>query len=953
MASTFKIHPAIGLARVGNSPTAFYLAPETEGALPIDCDADGNPIVKDGYEQPISTFKDDQGRIKRQAARFRVYVYDERSPEGRELQVGEQITVVNQHTGQRIVGELIDITWTVYLANKKASWYAFQELAGEHGYAPDHPLRNADLTDPQARQQLIIDPGPRSVSYIKPQQRVARFAKDSGGITSFPPPLQPHSITTLGEIRATQQGQYNRLLVLGGFGNAGSCKTGFGQPMIHTYANNDGWFDDTSDGPVNAVLHYNIISIDGRTPPPGQPPGSTPVDAPAWVIVGYPRYAPQIVDLVTMNDLVYDLSVRQFAYDPLLYGVPPFAGRQQTPKTPQELQTWRQNAQWNPDYRPYFWRDIWPILTRPYNYQWVMDFDPFTGGDPHETGAGSGGNFDPGEIAIPPYSGEDPLQQQNRHQRRLFVYRILRQPGDENRLTVAPDPHNPHYQPLAMPFLCGDNPLSNVAVAKFLRLTDTQLFLLRQWAEGKFINEQRENIAPVPQRPPGPGVRLDQGVLANALGGSFCPGAEACWIMRNPAIYPEPYRIHQAPNPIPGSLSLPGNLPPPGPDVVADLAAGLEPGDLTKYSALPWQSDFNECATQDVNITYTVGLVEISTYDTPRVGEMLSPLAEPLLRHLGVLARFEREGHLPTYSTSAAWGGRVPMPNEFFFSPPWRGWQLDRARFDRMLAQAAQEAGVDFFHARPGDLQPRADGSWQIDLRGRAEPLALRATFVVDATGRRAAIATRQRVYPVAYDALVGIGRFFQLDVSSRCEGATLVEAWQHGWWYSAPLPDHRLVVVAMTDTTIARHLRLRQSASWDECLAAVPYTRQRLVGTVPLGKPWVRAAHSQRLVRCIGENWLAVGDAASAVDPLSSQGIVRALRFGIYASYGICDWFAGRPPGLAQYAALVQAEFEHSLSIRAEVYSTETRWPDAPFWARRNLVPPVPGCGHGPTGYA
>ena len=37
--------------------------------------------------------------------------------------------------------------------------------------------------------------------------------------------------------------------------------------------------------------------------------------------------------------------------------------------------------------------------------------------------------------------------------------------------------------------------------------------------------------------------------------------------------------------------------------MVADLAAGLEPGDLTKYSALPWQSDFNECATQDVNIT--------------------------------------------------------------------------------------------------------------------------------------------------------------------------------------------------------------------------------------------------------------------------------------------------------------------------------------------------------------
>ena len=85
-----------------------------------------------------------------------------------------------------------------------------------------------------------------------------------------------------------------------------------------------------------------------------------------------------------------------------------------------------------------------------------------------------------------------------------------------------------------MPLLCGDNPLSNEIPSKFLRLTDTQLFLLRQWADGKFINEQLEDITPAPLPE---GVALDRGVLGNALGGSFCPGAEASWIMRNPAIY--------------------------------------------------------------------------------------------------------------------------------------------------------------------------------------------------------------------------------------------------------------------------------------------------------------------------------------------------------------------------------------------------------------------------------
>ena len=68
----FKIHPAIGIARLGDSPDQFYLAPEQTGQLPIECDQDGNAILTpDGHEQPISTFKDDRRRIKRQAARFR------------------------------------------------------------------------------------------------------------------------------------------------------------------------------------------------------------------------------------------------------------------------------------------------------------------------------------------------------------------------------------------------------------------------------------------------------------------------------------------------------------------------------------------------------------------------------------------------------------------------------------------------------------------------------------------------------------------------------------------------------------------------------------------------------------------------------------------------------------------------------------------------------------------
>jgi len=580
---SYSIHPAIGLARLGNSPDSFYIAPEQTGAAPIDCGPDGTPVTVNGVEQPVTQYKDSQNRIRRQAARFRVYVYDDQNKNGREVKIGDTVVVAQvsgkRRTGQLLTGKLIDIEWSVYLANKKSSWYDFQQLEGEHGYSDTHPLRNADITDPSRRQSLITDAGPRTVSWTNPKKRAASFAKgtSSGTPESFPPAdIVPDPITTLGNLMSTTGSDgHNRLLVLGGMGNSGSAKQGLGEPSIQTYANNDGWFDDTSDGPVQATLVIQVEAIDGAPAPPTMRQQRIPVDAQAWVIVGYPRYAPQIVDLITMDDLVYDVAVRNFKYAPPIYS----------------------NGQYNRDYHPYFWRDIWPILQRPFSFGFVADIDPMNGADPHQTGVKSHGNFDPSLLSIPPQAGEDPQDAKNRAYRRKFLWEVLRKSGHENSFySERSVPGRIFY---AMPLLCGDNPLTNTLVSKFLRLTDTMLFLLHQWAEGKFVNEKLEDIAD-PALPEG--QALDRGVLGNALGGAFCPGGEASWIMRNPAIYSTGYRINPSPSPVPGSLSQPAVVS--GADTPASISSGLEPGDLTKYGPVPWQADFNECTNQDIDVTY-------------------------------------------------------------------------------------------------------------------------------------------------------------------------------------------------------------------------------------------------------------------------------------------------------------------------------------------------------------
>ena len=72
--ATYKIHPGVGIARLGNSDTDFYIAPETPAGLPQACEANGNPRYgADGLTPMlVTTFRDAEGRIKRQAARFQV-----------------------------------------------------------------------------------------------------------------------------------------------------------------------------------------------------------------------------------------------------------------------------------------------------------------------------------------------------------------------------------------------------------------------------------------------------------------------------------------------------------------------------------------------------------------------------------------------------------------------------------------------------------------------------------------------------------------------------------------------------------------------------------------------------------------------------------------------------------------------------------------------------------------
>ena len=264
-----------------------------------------------------------------------------------------------------------------------------------------------------------------------------------------------------------------------------------------------------------------------------------------------------------------------------------------------------------------------------------------------------------------------------------------------------------------------------------------------------------------------------------------------------------------------------------------------------------------------------------------------------------------------------------------------------------MLAEAAHQAGarlcrgVDVTSCVPSVSDGWPHG-WHVEFGDGRRRHQLRTTFVIDATGRAASLARRQGANRIASDRLVGLAAVLPAhSVEDEHVGRTLVEATDDGWWYSALLPGSRLMAVYMTDADLLPRQRQSWPAFWQARLQQTRLTKEharsfRLSSAQPPG-PRVVAANSSRLDRMSGRGWLAVGDAALAFDPLSSQGMLQAMISGISAGETLHRYLAGEVAALGEYDNRAQRTLREYARLHAAYYGRERRWPQSVFWRRRH----------------
>jgi flavin-dependent dehydrogenase len=242
------------------------------------------------------------------------------------------------------------------------------------------------------------------------------------------------------------------------------------------------------------------------------------------------------------------------------------------------------------------------------------------------------------------------------------------------------------------------------------------------------------------------------------------------------------------------------------------------------------------------------------------------------------------------------------------------------------------------YRLRLGDRH--INDSWLLHVADYKDSFDVQAGFVVDATGRACSLARRLGSVRFAYDRLVGVVGFFtDTSTSVNIEEFTLIEAVENGWWYSAPLPSGGVVVAYMTDADLHANTRLPNLSYWKANLQHAPQTNAR-IASLELDSKTLRVvcANSSYIHPICCSGWLAVGDAATAYDPLSGDGVLRSLNRGVQAAKVILSKFSGNNSTLEIYSQELSEEFNFYLQKRNAYYSREKRWLKSPFWTRRQI---------------
>ena len=319
------------------------------------------------------------------------------------------------------------------------------------------------------------------------------------------------------------------------------------------------------------------------------------------------------------------------------------------------------------------------------------------------------------------------------------------------------------------------------------------------------------------------------------------------------------------------------------------------------------------------------------------LGQCLPPAGMTWMRALELDGQFRALDSLPIVSHRSVWGSKALESREMIASAHGSSWVLDRDKFDQMLRDAAYAAGAGFIRGELVSIE-RAGSVWSYSLHNGEKLETGRASFFLDATGRRSVAARKMGARRMRADRLVSVPMVVFSPTATDLDATTLLEASKDGWFFSCRIGSHERLVSFYTDSDLLpsplteRKKKIESLVHQSEHLASIleqhAYTALDPSTVVP--------AHGSLLNTTVGAGWLATGEAAMCHDPLSGDGLLGAMNTARHAALALAASADGDLSAFSEYEGRIREGFEqYKLSLHS-YYAMESRWRTEAFWARR-----------------
>ncbi len=333
-------------------------------------------------------------------------------------------------------------------------------------------------------------------------------------------------------------------------------------------------------------------------------------------------------------------------------------------------------------------------------------------------------------------------------------------------------------------------------------------------------------------------------------------------------------------------------------------------------------------AVRLAQLGHDVVVVEQHPFPRPHVGESLSPAAWPVLDLLGVGDLVASAGFVRTGTAMVRWRGEhaelVEVPG---------GLTVDRGRLDAILLRHARDCGARVLEPGQARRPVRRDGHWELSLDGGT----VCARYLVDASGRRRVLAGGRATTGPRTLALHATWRGGPAPDGTQ----TRIEAIAEGWLWGAWLPGGAFRAMAFVDPPALLAEGRDKSRLYHRRLASSELFAEPVGGAARAGPVHACDATTYAVANAIDETSLRAGEAAFAIDPLSSSGVQTAIQSGLAAAAAAHTILApGGDTSAATeyYAAMVRHAAARHAATAASLYAEHGLHANAPFWQRRCL---------------